>query len=75
MDPSISETKKGVVTTVPFFKLTSLNTCGENSLMYLGWFFSFTCGIGMPATFIVFGDSMEALGSYVPDPDSEISLE
>jgi ATP-binding cassette, subfamily B (MDR/TAP), member 1 len=63
MDPTLSETKKGIETSVSFSKLISLNTCSEKILLYLGWFFAFTCGVGMPATFIVFGDSMEALGN------------
>jgi ABC-type multidrug transport system fused ATPase/permease subunit len=59
---------------VGFCKLVSLNTGSEMCLMYLGWFLAFASGIGMPATFIIFGDSMEALGGNDATPEENFDL-
>jgi heme/copper-type cytochrome/quinol oxidase subunit 2 len=37
--------------------------------MYWGWIFAFLTGVGLPAVFIIFGDSMEALGSPTKTPE------
>jgi ABC-type multidrug transport system fused ATPase/permease subunit len=72
MDPALSSTKASDSAAIGFGKLTSLNGREEKCYMYWGWIFSFLTGVGLPAAFIIFGDSMEALGDPTEAPEESL---
>jgi hypothetical protein len=74
MDPTLSVSKKSTENAVSFSKLISLNSAGDKCYMYFGWFFAFFAGLGMPLTFIIFGDAMKALGSPGVTPEDNFDM-
>jgi ATP-binding cassette subfamily B (MDR/TAP) protein 1 len=73
MDPALSSTKSDATEGITFGKITSLNGSEEKCYMYWGWLFSFLTGLGLPAAFIIFGDSMEALGHPEKSPEDNLA--
>jgi ATP-binding cassette subfamily B (MDR/TAP) protein 1 len=76
MDPALkTHKKKGAEkNSISFTQLTSLNKGNEKCYLIWGCVFSFIAGLGMPFTFVIFGDSMESLGSPTVSPEENFDL-